>query len=107
MLDGVGCILERKPEQMHYESLLMNTVCRKARIYLNKHDPAVLMENVTNKVLELMTLCVPAAAGATTYQGFTCILNDLFFHVCSHICRITSSDLSANKLCLQGQLQCV
>lgn len=82
-----------------YRSPLTNIARTQTRGYLNKSDPAVLMEGIINKLCEVLTWCVPVAAGASTYKGLVYILDDVF-QVCSHICRITSSDLPGNELCL-------
>lgn len=94
-----------RPKTWIQRSLLTNTACMQTRCYLNKSDPEVLMESIINKEYEVLTWCIPVAAGASIYSGLVWILNNVS-HAYSHVCRITSSGLSGIKISLRKAATC-
>lgn len=76
-----------------------NIVCMQTRCYLNKSDPEVLMESIINKQCEVLTWCIPVAAGVSIYSGLVWILRWFYRHVSRHE-KYHSSSLSGKEFFL-------
>lgn len=85
-----------KTQDMHSEKST-HKMLHADHMLFEQYDPAALMESIINKQCEVLTWCIPVAAGVGIYSGLGWILNDVS-HAYSHNCRITSSDLSSNEL---------